>query len=210
MGSVGVLLQREDKQTEQLAKGNGLSVQISTEPTMPFDRTLIVGPSRGVPWHLVKAGFAALERWEAAAPLEVGLLAADIGTAADRERTEAVIRDLRVPLYACDLLFVRKCKACEELLEVWRTELEEGRDSRLAFLRALYQGKPLFQALPRSWLANATVVVQTPRKVGQMTKLINVEIAPGRYVCCRPGEADLWKARTLAAMGPKRRTSDAC
>ena len=207
-GMNGILLRAEDEQIRRLAKGNGLPVEISAEPRLPFDRTLIVGPGRAVPWHLVKAGFAFLERWEAAAPLTVNLLAAEIGTAGDRERTAAMVRDLRVPVYACDLLFVRAGEAGEQLLAAWRSEMADGAEERLAFLRALYQVKPVFLALPRSWLAE-TAVVQEPRrqKVGVMTKLIEVQIAPGRYVCCRPEEAEEWKRRLAPA--PKRRTSDA-
>lgn len=205
----GLVLRQDNEAIRKEAKRRGLSVTVG-EPTIAYEQTLIVGQGVAVPWRLLDAAWGWLDKWDCAAPLwRYGVLAQDAGGPSERERTEAITRDLRIPLYATELLFVRQSEAAEQLLTVWRAECEDGADERLALLRALYQIKPLFLALPRSWLMDAAVVQEPRRKVGKMTKLVQVEIAPGRYVCCRPDEVEEWKRRTLAAMGTKRRVSDA-
>ncbi len=163
-----------------------------------------------------------MERWEAAAPLVDGVLAEDIGKASERRLTAEVVRDLRVPVYACELLFVRDCEAGRALVEAWSVEASfdsglrpSAQDAaprndrgavRLAFLRALYRVKPRFLALPRSWLRAAPVGTQpTVRRMAQApTALVHVEIAPGRYVCCLPGEEEKYRER-FARMRAGRR-----
>jgi hypothetical protein len=204
----GILLREESESVRREAIRRGLAVEVG-ELSIPFERTLVVGPNASIPWRLVDAGFRFLDRWEAAAPLANGLLAESIGGESDRERTRAITRDLRVLVYAIDLLFLRQCDGAERFVETWRAESEFG-DERLAFLRALYLVKPLMLALPRSWLAESMPVVPEPaRKVGVMTKLIHVEIAPGRYVCCRPEEAEMYRERMRAVLDTRRVTSDA-
>lgn len=194
----GILLRAENGSVRREATRRKLAIEIGV-PSVPFERTLVVGPSLTPPWGLVDAGFRFLDRWECAAPLVNGLLAEGIGGPSDQERTKAITRDLRVLVYATDLLFLRQCEASERLVETWQAESDHG-DERLAFLRALYLVKPLMLALPRSWIAESGPVVEASRpRIGVMTKLIHVEIAPGRYVCCRPEEAELYRERFAVA-----------
>ncbi len=176
----------------------GLNVA-DEEHGLPFERCLVLGAGVAVPWGLVQAGLRFVERWEVATPL-ADELAHDVGAATERERTVAVIRDLRVPTYVSELLFVRKCEAAEALLAAWR---EEG-GGRLAFLRALYRVKPCFLALPRSWLRPMGAVVATGPQVTETPDmvvkpgphgLVRVKVGPGRYVRCRPGEEQLMVER---------------
>lgn len=134
-----------------LEAGVGLAVAEGWVP--PWPRTLFVAAGVAVPWDLLGVGFGLLERWEAAAPFSPRLeLARDVGTPAGRERTRVVAGDLRVPVHALSMLFVRQDSP---LLDAWRTECGAGGDERLAFLRALAIVKPAFCALPRTWLATA-------------------------------------------------------
>ncbi len=208
MSETGILLQVPDKQTLLSANRAGLPVAIGELVPVPFERTLIVAPAIEIPWDLLAAGFRFLERWDAAAPLwRYGVLAKDIGAPAERVRTEALTLDLRVPVYACELLFVRDSPEARRLLEVWQAERQYGPDSRLAFLRALYRVKPLFCALPRGWLREAAQAVKpAPRRPSRSAGgLVHVEIAPGRYVCCRPEEVERYRAQ-FERMKYKRRT----
>ncbi len=190
----GLLLRQDNEAISKQAKQHGLAVTVG-EPSIAYERTLIVGAGVNVPWNLLDAAWGWLDKWDCAAPLwRYGVLAQDVGGPSERERTEAMTRDLRIPLYATELLFVRQCEAAEQLLAAWRAECGDG-DERLAFLRALYQVKPRFLALPRSWLSEAVMMVEPRRRVGTMTKLVHVEIAPGRYVCCRPDEVDMYRQR---------------
>lgn len=191
---------------------HGLPCTAAAAPLLllPYTETLFVGPGVAVPWHLVEAGFRFLGRWEAAAPLGERL-AAELGSAAERELTEQVVGDLRMPVFACKLLFVRNCDGGQQLVEAWvkeRSRQGDGETSRqgdkeigteeLAFLRALHQVKPIFLALPRSWQQDAPAVAQTamrtPARVPGAT-MVQVEIAPGRYVCCRPDEVEKYRQR---------------
>jgi hypothetical protein len=104
---------------------------------------------------LFQAGFNLLARWQAAAPLwSYTELACHVGSEADREATKAVIRELRVPLYDTRVLFVRRCDDTRRLIELWLAECKRG-DARLAFLRAMYQVKPVLCALPAQWTGRA-------------------------------------------------------
>ncbi len=188
----GLLLRQENATIAKQAKRAGLAVTVG-EPSIAYERTLIVGAGVNVPWPLLDAAWDWLERWDCAAPLwRYGVLAQNVGGPSERERTEVITRDLRIPLYATELLFVRQSEATEQLLTVWQAE--DG-DERLAFLRALYQVKPLFLALPRSWLSEVPVVQEERKKPSSMTKLVHIEIAPGRYVCCRPDEVEMYRQR---------------
>jgi hypothetical protein len=205
----GIVLRQDNEATRREAKRHGLAVSVG-EPSIAYERTLIIGAGVSVPWRLLDAAFGWLEKWDCAAPLwRYGVLAKDVGGPSERERTQAITRDLRIPLYATELLLIRRSDDAERLMETWRAECADGADERLAFLRALYQVKPLHLALPRSWLQDVAIVQESRRGVGTMTKLIQVEIAPGRYVCCRPEEAEDWKRRLQPSGHRGRRTSDA-
>jgi len=74
--------------------------------------------------------------------------------------------------------------------------LQEGVNRRLAFLRALYRVKPRLCVLPVTWLAkvaarskqDAIAVRGRGRPTGQ--RLVEVELGPGRFVKCNPGDED--------------------
>lgn len=199
----GILLRSPDKVIEGKARSAKLPVIVTSQVTGPWatDRVLIVEGGTAVPWELLSAAWHLLECWDAAAPLwRYGMLAKDMGTPEERKRTQDVVRDLRIPVYACELLFVRNSQAGQELVRVWQDECAHG-DARLAFLRALYQVKPLFCALPRSWLADVEQRshqdARTMASLGRLQgpALSKVEISPGRWVRCRPGEEERVKAQ---------------
>jgi hypothetical protein len=167
---------------------------------------LFVAPETIIPWDLIPAGMHFCERWDVAAPLwRYGVLAKDQGGPHDRERTEAVIRDLRVLLYAHELLFVRNSPDGLRFLETWRAECGDGNgeqsDERLAFLRALYLVKPLFCALPRSWLADVQKradqdarTAKSRARIHQQT-MVRVQIGPNMFVSCPEGQEEKTRER---------------
>ena len=57
-----------------------------------------------------------------------GKTAQSVGTKAERKRTRAVIRDLRVLLHSVELLFVRANEPGRALMDAYRQELEGGGD----------------------------------------------------------------------------------
>ena len=116
--------------------------------TIQFDRTVWIDSLLSVRPELLAIGLGMLDTWDIAVPLQdYKILAANVGSEAEREKTKAVIRDLRVPLYDTRLMFIRKTPEMTSLIELWRTE---GLTD-LAFLRAVYKVKPFILALPTTW-----------------------------------------------------------
>lgn len=116
-----------------------------------WEKTCFWDTRASTPRHLLAAGFHFLNKWQVVAPLwDYRELAMNEGTEEERERTRAVIRDLRVPMYDTRLIFMRRCPETRSMLEIWDAE-SNGKMDRLAFLRALYRIKPLTLALPVTW-----------------------------------------------------------
>ena len=201
MASKGIVLSGPDKTIEARAKTAGLEVVIGTNWwTWPFDKVLFVEAGTRVPWDLLPAAWHFLERWDAAVPLwRYGVTAADVGTPAERKRTEKLVRDLRVLLHSTELLFVRDNEDGRALVAAFREEMGEGGEKRLAFLRAMYRVKPRVCVLPRSWLAEVQARSTQDARAASLKKrrtpLVRVEIGPGRYVQCHRGDEDLVRER---------------
>jgi hypothetical protein len=201
----GVLLLGDDAQIAAQAKAHKLPVMVRDEPSVPWSMTLIVAPGTRVPWDMLPAAWHFLQRWDAAVPLwRYGETAEDVGTAAERKRTKAIVRDLRVLLYSHELLFVRKNEAGQKLVATWVQEQENGGESRLAFLRAVYRIKPTLCVLPRTWLAEiaeqarqATMRTSRPRHQRHTADepMVQIQVAPGVTVQCRESEEQAMRAR---------------
>ncbi len=200
----GVLLLGEDAQIAAQAKAHRLAVMVRDEPSVPWPMTLIVTAGTRVPWDMLPAAWHFLQRWDAAVPLwRYGQTAEDVGTPAERKRTQAVVRDLRVLLYSHELLFVRKNEVGETLVATWVQELEGGGEPRLAFLRAVYRIKPRLCVLPRTWLAEIAEQARQATMRGTRVRrqstagepLIQLEVAPGVTVQCRESEEQAMRER---------------
>lgn len=201
----GLLLTGPDETMLKMAKKDGVGCIVGEIPELPFEKTLIVAPGTRVPWHLLEAGWTLLDRWDAAVPLwQYTVTAETIGDQADRDRTLKVIRDLRVLLHATELVFVRANQPGRELAEKWATECgdpQDGGDPRLAFLRALYLVKPRLYVLPISWSGPDRAAPGVALRPFAEAKLTRVEISPGEFVKCRPGDEN----RVLEMLRRRRR-----
>jgi hypothetical protein len=202
----GIVIRQPNLVTHGVARKIGVEIQVAQDWLLPWEKTLFVAPDTCVPSDLLSVGFGLLEKWDVAAPLwRYGVLAKDQGTPADRKRTESVIRDLRVLLYAHELLFVRDSPDGRRFLATWRAECGDGDgagcDERLAFLRALYLVKPLFCALPRSWLADlqrrAEQDARTARSraMSHQQVMVRVQIGENVFVSCPEGQEEKTKER---------------
>ncbi len=156
-GECGVLLPGEygDQVPSMLTKhAPSLEVQTSDELSLPWERTLIWNPDLALRLELVSAGYGFLEKFDVAVPMaDYAELASGIGNKRDREKTEKLIGDLRVPVYDTRLMFIRQGEAGEELLKVWEKEqTAKNSNPSLAFLRALHKVQPYILALPTTWV----------------------------------------------------------
>jgi hypothetical protein len=96
--------------------------------------------------ELILVGFDLLKNWQLAVPLlNYDTLAGNVGTPDEQAETKAIIHDLRVPVYDTRVIFARQCQETRRLFKLW-----DG--SQLGFLRALYQARPIVNALPPSWV----------------------------------------------------------
>ncbi len=127
-------------------------------PTLPFTETLLWTPEFEPRLDLIMVGFNLLKKWQIAVPLvNYETLACHVGTDEERAYTQGIIRDLRVPLRDPRLVFIRRSKATQRLIEVWRDELQRfgpTTNEHLALLRAIYTVKPVVCDLPNSWTNN--------------------------------------------------------
>lgn len=196
-----LLLGGDDTVIHSRAKAAGLALEVGERPALPFEKTLIVEAGTRVPFGLLPAAWHFLERWDAAVPLwRYGVLAAGVGTPAEREFTKSIIRDLRVLLHATELLFVRASEAGEALVREWQREMDPvsfaqpAMDKRLAFLRALYEVKPRLCVLPANWLLQSGPQQPLMRRGVPATNaarpLVRVELEPGRFVKCHEGDEE--------------------
>ena len=195
----GLVLIGTDARIEAKAARERIPLVHGLHGPPPFSKTLFVAAGTTVPWDLLPAAWHFLERWDAAVPLwRYGTLAADMGSKADRKATESVVRDLRVLLYAHELLFVRANDAGLALMRAFVAEMAavEAGEPRLAFLRALYQVKPRMCVLPRSWLAEIEQRSHQDARARARGRasdwagkaLVKIEVAPGVTVKCYAGD----------------------
>lgn len=202
----GVVIREEDGLVRTRAQHAKCEVVCQEGWEIPFERTLFAERGLRLDPDLIEAGMRWLGAWDVAAPLMgPGALAANVGSAGEREKTLALVHDLRVPVYSTELVFVARNETAQRFLEAWQGE----GDGPLAFLRALYQVKPRFLALPRVWiLRDGRVAPETqlvrPRqpqvsRAGQ--QMIQVEVSPGRFCKCWPGE----EAKMIERYGQKGR-----
>ena len=216
-----VVTRMADKLAEGRANGHGYRYVVGDGWELPAERTLFVASGAAVPYQLLEVGFGLLQRWDVACPLwRYEMLAGDVGTAAEQKRTAAIVLDLRVLLYAHELLFVRDSPDGRRFLQTWLAECQGEAEPRLAFLRAMHLVKPLFCALPQSWLGGAAVQAGArvsgttgrakvkPAELptiqaregglvggGNPDELVRVEVGRRRYIQCRRRDVETMRER---------------
>ncbi len=118
-------------------------------PHLPFERTMLWDAAYGMPVEFLSIGYHLLSQWQLAVPLmNYKKLASSFGTVDERIELKKVIPDLRMLVYDPRCVFLRKCRDMQDLLDRWLAY--EG-DPRLGFLKAVYEVKPLVNALPTTW-----------------------------------------------------------
>jgi len=91
--------------------------------------------------------------WEMAAILESATeLARDVGTVQEKERTLAIVGDLRVPIYNPSMVWIRRTTETENVIQLWNAEKAQGTERHHAFLRAIYQHGVMLCTLPANWI----------------------------------------------------------
>lgn len=133
----------------------------ASEPSLPYEYTVIWEPSLSVPLQGIEAGLTRLmsaelfpsgDSWEALATLvSLKTLASDVGSPGEQSKTEVVVGTLRLPVYDARLLWIRKTPATENFITMWASELVKGSDEQHSFLRSLYSSRIMMCTLPPGW-----------------------------------------------------------
>jgi hypothetical protein len=137
----------------------GIAFERSAKLALPWTLTVLWTPGA----HLTTTGAAfGLTRitaggadiaWEMSVALQSDTrLAGDVGSQQERDKTLALLGDLRLPLYDTGVLWARKTPTTEEVIQLWQEELDAGADPTHAFLRVIYTHPLLMCTLPADWI----------------------------------------------------------
>lgn len=132
-----------------------IEVKLSDKHDLLFSENLILNRYVKFKTELIPIGFKLLKKHHLAVPLmSYNTLAIHRGSEEERKYTKCIIKDLRVPTYNTDMMFIRRCDDTKELLELWNQESLRfaNADKSLSFHRAYYQLKPNLYALPVNWV----------------------------------------------------------
>lgn len=137
----------------------GIAFQVGTRLALPWELTVLWKPNTHLTAFGVALGLTRVVRAQGDLAFEMAValqsntrLAADVGTPAERDKTLALLGDLRLPLFETGVLWVRKTPATEEVIQLWQEELDAGADPTHAFLRVLYTHPVLLCTLPEDWI----------------------------------------------------------
>lgn len=126
---------------------------------LPFKRTLLWSPDLALTERQATLGFSRIEEaprgdgWEIAVMLQGNrMLASQIGSVLEQEKTTAAVGDLRLPVYDVNALWIRNTANSRRVMKAWKAELEESTDEAHSFLRAIYTSPVLLCTLPHQWL----------------------------------------------------------
>ena len=136
--------------------GNCLkALKFSAGPmALPYSYTMIWSPTSSITPRQVLVGFSQIVSrkgrlsWEMVARLVGRCLARDVGTKEEQAKTEALVGDLRIPVYDTGVLWIRKTAKTEQLVRRWAAAIQAGEDKAHSFLRTLYAEGILLCTLP--------------------------------------------------------------
>ena len=154
----GVLTIGHDAPDEMCDK-YGLEIRRGNQLELPWERTVLWYPGASLTAEAIVLGLMRIDAddqelaWEMAAMLDSKTrLVQDIGTEEDKAFTMEVLGDLRLPVYGTQVLWVRQTEMTEEVLRLWRAEVDAGCDERHAFVRTIYSCRVKLCTLPANWI----------------------------------------------------------
>jgi hypothetical protein len=189
----------------------------------PFDQSLYVDADSDFRVSPDRA-FDLLERWDfVVAETETRTVGSSIAHSRESAWTAEWLGTPHLLYHNSGMLFWRRGEAVERLFDLWSEEWLrfQGWDEQVALLRALLRSDALYLTVPHTWncregarttllhhrfgTKTARTSPSNPRRVQGNNRLIHVQIAPGRTVCCLPEEADYYRQMFAAAATQTRR-----
>jgi hypothetical protein len=148
----GIVLTNGEYNPKRQAK---IDIEIKKAPPfLQFSKTMLLdGNFKRINHNLIPIGFKMLDKFQICVPLHsYQELACNLGTEQEKKITQEIVHDLRCMVFEPRFMFVRRCPDMERLLKLFEKEKKRGKDVKLAFLRAMYQIKPLILHLPVTWI----------------------------------------------------------
>jgi hypothetical protein len=137
----------------------GIKLQYGDTIELPWERTLLWHTRTPMTPEGAALGLMRIDAenqdsaWEMAAMLKgETLLARDVGTELEQERTLEALGDLRLPVYETGILWVRRTETTEEVIRLWQSEVADGADAQHAFIRTIYTLPVILCTLPAKWV----------------------------------------------------------
>lgn len=132
----------------------GIEVSSSDKPEMFYSENMIWTNGINIRRENLFVGFKLLKNWQIAVPLHSydDLAVHQTMTKSEKEYIKSVIKELRVPIYNTNLMFIRRCDETQVLLNQWGIEKEIIKNDSLSFHVAMYKTNPVLCALPVNWI----------------------------------------------------------
>lgn len=131
-----------------------IEIMLGDELEIPFSETLLYNSKlKKLRVEMLPIGFKWLKSFQIIISLlDYTTLAIHLGNSNDQLKAKEILKEMRVPVYDTNLIFIRRCDETKELVSQWKENRTIFTDDKLAFLCALYQVKPLHLALPNTWI----------------------------------------------------------
>jgi len=175
----------------------------------PFEQSLYVDADTDF-MASPDTGFDLLDRWDfIVAETETRTLENGIADAAELRWTAQWLGAGQLLYHNSGMLFWRRCEAVERLFDLWSEEWQrfQGWDEQVALLRALLRSEALYLTVPHTWncreQARTTLLhhefgTKVARHGAYHSRLIRVQVAPGRYTKCLAEHAEMYRQRYAA------------
>lgn len=132
----------------------GIELTHSDDYYMFYSENMIWNNGVNIRRENLFVGFKLLKNWQLAVPLHSydDLAIHQTMTKDEKSYIKAAIKELRVPIYNTDLMFVRRCDETQELFNQWEIEKTIIENNSLSFHVAMYKTNPVLCALPVNWV----------------------------------------------------------
>jgi hypothetical protein len=186
----------------------------------PFDESLYVDADTDFAAS-PEAAFDLLERWDfILAETQTRSLATSIADPRESQWSSNWLGTGHLLYHNSGMLFWRRGEAVEQLFRLWSEEWQrfQSWDEQVALLRALLRSEALYLTVPYTWNcregAKATLLhhqfgTKIARAGVHTSRLVRVQVAPGRYTKCRPEHAEMYRQRYAAqARRPRQQPAE--
>jgi len=132
----------------------GIELTHSDDYHMFYSENMIWNNGVNIRRENLFVGFKLLKNWQLAVPLHSydDLAVHQTMTKDEKIYLKSAIKELRVPIYNTDLMFIRRCDETQALFNQWEIEKTIIENNSLSFHVAMYKTVPVICSLPVNWV----------------------------------------------------------